>query len=135
MVDKLFFFIRKFVLFYTILYNILKLERTKLLRVWHSWGEERKNVRFFLRRAEKTWTFSRSSSKRRKLRRVDGPEVFIDGPCGTIKEDQRSLSDDSISESGSTTSGQSFTSDSTTSEIEETNEGTSKFSKIILIDL
>ena len=107
--------------------KLLKIFRTKLLRVWHSWGEERKNVRFSLRRAEKTWTFSRSSSKRRKLRKVDGPEVFIDGPCGEIKEDQRSISDDSISESGSTSSAHSFTSDSTISEVEENNKGTFKF--------
>ena len=55
--------------------------RTRLLKVWCAWRDERDQVRLYLKRAQKTFT-SRNAHNRcyRKRRPIRGEEFFIDGP-------------------------------------------------------
>jgi len=55
--------------------------RTRLLKVWCSWKDEKQFVKFYLKRADRTSTLHRARRSRpRGKAELKGTEYFIDGP-------------------------------------------------------
>lgn len=113
--------------------------KTRLLKVWFSWRDEKSAVKFYLKRAHKTSSSHRTRSHGRRHRRLQlqGQEFFIDGP-GTVSPeyDDNSArlltsSSSSGSSSNSTQSGGTSTTpnESSTSSDSDSTDEIGKFDK------